>query len=159
MAAEKGNNYSPGRPTGYKAEFHDEQAYRLALLGKTVEEIADSFGESKTTIKRWFKEHPSFWSAVTRGREYADAQVAESLFKRATGFRTKEQRAFVRSVGDFSQVVEVKDIEIHYPPDPGAAMNWLKNRQPDKWRDKQQVELSGTIDLTMNLEEAPKDEA
>ncbi|TDR29009.1 hypothetical protein DES43_15215, partial [Aquamicrobium defluvii] len=25
-------------------------------------------------------------------------------------------------------------------PDPSAAMNWLKNRQPDKWRDKSEID-------------------
>jgi hypothetical protein len=28
----------------------------------------------------------------------------------------------------------------HVPPDPAAGMFWLKNRQPDKWRDVQQLE-------------------
>ncbi|MNQ95572.1 hypothetical protein D3C85_1111360 [compost metagenome] len=34
----------------------------------------------------------------------------------------------------------------YYPPDAGAAMNWLKNRQGKKWRDKQDIEHSGKID-------------
>lgn len=28
----------------------------------------------------------------------------------------------------------------HYPPDTTAAIFWLKNRQPAKWRDKKEVE-------------------
>ena len=28
----------------------------------------------------------------------------------------------------------------HYPPDTTAAIFWLKNRQPGKWRDKKEVE-------------------
>jgi hypothetical protein len=31
----------------------------------------------------------------------------------------------------------------HYPPDPTAAIFWLKNRQKDKWRDKREEEVSG----------------
>jgi hypothetical protein len=31
----------------------------------------------------------------------------------------------------------------HYPPDTTAAVFWLKNRQPDKWRDKTISEVSG----------------
>jgi hypothetical protein len=30
----------------------------------------------------------------------------------------------------------------HIPPDPAAGMFWLKNRQPDKWRDVQNIEHS-----------------
>ena len=33
----------------------------------------------------------------------------------------------------------------HAPPDPGAAFNWLKNRKPADWRDKQEVEHSGNV--------------
>jgi hypothetical protein len=28
----------------------------------------------------------------------------------------------------------------HYPPDTVAAIFWLKNRQKEKWRDKQEVD-------------------
>jgi len=27
----------------------------------------------------------------------------------------------------------------HLPPDAGAALNWLKNRQKELWRDKQEI--------------------
>ncbi len=31
----------------------------------------------------------------------------------------------------------------HYPPDTQAASLWLRNRQPDKWRDKLTHEHAG----------------
>ena len=31
------------------------------------------------------------------------------------------------------------------PPNEGAAMLYLKNRYPDRWRDKQEIEHSGNI--------------
>ena len=37
--------------------------------------------------------------------------------------------------------VVVKEVQ----PDAGAALNWLKNRQPQHWRDKQEVEQSGQV--------------
>src|SRR6266567_9586804 len=33
----------------------------------------------------------------------------------------------------------------HYPPDTKAALRWLMNRQPDKWRDRQDVNVTGSI--------------
>jgi len=33
----------------------------------------------------------------------------------------------------------------HYPPDTTAASLWLRNRQPDKWRDRQQIDVTGTF--------------
>ena len=31
----------------------------------------------------------------------------------------------------------------HFPPDTAAAFIWLKNRQPDRWRDKKEVHETG----------------
>ncbi len=33
----------------------------------------------------------------------------------------------------------------HYPPDTNAALAWLSRRQPDKWKDRQEVNVTGTI--------------
>ena len=33
----------------------------------------------------------------------------------------------------------------HYPPDTNAQRLWLMNRQPDKFRDRQQIDVTGTI--------------
>jgi len=33
----------------------------------------------------------------------------------------------------------------YYPPDTKAALRWLMNRQPAKWRDRQEVNVTGTI--------------
>ena len=40
------------------------------------------------------------------------------------------------------QIIYSKKTKKTVPPDTGAAMAWLKNRRPDKWRDKQDVEIS-----------------
>ena len=40
----------------------------------------------------------------------------------------------------------------HYPPDTGAAMAWLKNRQKGKWRDKQDIEHSGEVGIASLFE-------
>ena len=34
----------------------------------------------------------------------------------------------------------------HYPPDPTSMIFYLKNRRPDRWRDKQ--ELAGSLALS-----------
>ena len=33
----------------------------------------------------------------------------------------------------------------HYPPDTNAALAWLSRRQPEKWKDRQEVNVTGTI--------------
>jgi hypothetical protein len=37
----------------------------------------------------------------------------------------------------------------HYPPDTNAALRWLMNRQPERWRDRRHVEHGGSLDHRM----------
>lgn len=47
------------------------------------------------------------------------------------------------------QLVERKIKEV--VPDTTAQIFWLKNRRPDKWRDKQDMELSGKLDQVVTF--------
>lgn len=123
-----------GRPTRYKAEFA-EQAYKLCLLGATDAEMADFFGVSEQTINAWKKAHKEFLESITRGKLLADAEVAEKLFQRAKGYEHKAVKIF----NNQGEEMQVEYIE-RYPPDTQAASLWLRNRQPAKWRDKQEVD-------------------
>lgn len=63
--------------------------------------------------------------------------MSESLFKRATGIEVTEVE--VRDDGK-KKVKRVTKRPI--PPDTTAQIFWLKNRQPELWRDKPTVENS-----------------
>lgn len=129
----------PGRDSLYDPAMND-QARKLALLGLTDEEVAEFFGIHVATIYRWKNEYPAFCEALNAGKVAADANVAESLYKRATGEFIEFQKAYKnRETG----AVEVVTLKQWTPGDPGAAKLWLTNRQPTKWRDKQAVEVSG----------------
>jgi hypothetical protein len=39
----------------------------------------------------------------------------------------------------------------HHPPDIGAAKVWLYNRQPERWRDRKQVEHMGSLEHRASL--------
>jgi len=125
-----GNGKHPGgRPSKYKPEYC-QQALNLCLLGATDAELARSFDVIEETIREWKVDHPEFSAALKEGREDADAKVASSLYKRATGFTQGET---------------------YYPPDVGAALAWLANRTRKRdqvWKtryDHQQVD--GNVSL------------
>ena len=44
---------------------------------------------------------------------------------------------------DSGELRVTKKIRKQVAPDTGAAAFWLKNRKPDVWRDKQEVEHTG----------------
>jgi hypothetical protein len=65
------------------------------MLGHTNEELAAVFNVDPSTIQRWLVEKSSFRKAVERGREAADAKVARSMYRRATGITIKKERAVI----------------------------------------------------------------
>lgn len=147
MPAPPGNQYAVGygRPTKYEGEKTDARVRRMYLLGLTDEQVADFLGVALQTLYLWREEHKSFLEATEDGKHNADAAVAESLYKRATGFERKEAvKIFAPNFGEggtgeptYAPFTE------YYPPDTNAASLWLRNRQPRLWRDKQEHELTG----------------
>lgn len=135
-----------GRPTAYRDEYA-EQAYKLCLLGATDAEMGDFFGVSEQTINAWKKAHPRFLEAITRGKTEADANVAQRLYQRAIGYEHEDVYP-----SSYQGVVTLTPIHKYYPPDTPAASLWLRNRQPTKWRDKQEIEHGVTSDLASLME-------
>lgn len=134
-----------GRPTKYKEEYN-KQAYKLCLLGYTNDHLADFFEVDVDTIKEWLKVHEEFSASVRKGKDIADAQVAKKLYERATGYSHPEVDIKMYE----GQIIQTNLIK-HYPPDTAAAIIWLKNRQPRLWRDKQEIEQSGSLNLKVSM--------
>jgi transposase-like protein len=133
-----------GRPTLYQPEFA-AKARELCEQGATDQELADFFEVSARTLYRWKNSHPDFCQALKASKEPADERVERSLFERATGYERDEMD--IRVVG--GKIVQTT-VRKFYPPDTTAAIFWLKNRRPDLWRDKTDVEatLKGEIEHT-----------
>jgi hypothetical protein len=132
-----------GRPTKYKEEYA-EQAYKLCLLGATDKELANFFEVEEKTVNNWKEQFPKFLQSIKQGKEAADANVADRLYQRAMGYEHDDVELKVVSLGQ-NMGSEVQEVQVkkYYPPDPTSAIFWLKNRQKDKWRDRQ--EISATV--------------
>lgn len=128
-----------GRPSGYKPEFA-KQAAKLCKLGATDKELADFFEVDTATIYRWRNEHKEFCEAVIVGKERADERVERSLYNRAVGYTYESEKVFQFQ----GNIIRAPTLE-HVPPDPGAALNWLKNRQGERWRDKHDLAVTGGV--------------
>lgn len=139
-----------GRPTDY-AESFSEEARKLCQLGATDMELADFFEVDVRTIYRWKNLHETFCQAVTCGKEAADVRVERALYNRAVGYSHPAVKIFMPAGAEKPVYADFTE---HVPPDPGAAFNWLKNRKPAEWRDKQEVEHSGGV----TIQASPLDE-
>lgn len=129
-----------GRKSLYKEEYA-KQALKLSLLGATDIEMADFFGVSEQTFNSWKKKYPELFESIKRGKAVADSNVAAKLYNRAIGYEYDEKH----EVREGGVVVEVKNIHKHMPSDTTAAIFWLKNRQPEKWRDRKEIDTSVTL--------------
>ena len=154
-----------GRPSTYD-ERYPEEAYGLCLLGYTDKDLGKYFGVSEPTINAWKRKHPDFCKALKDGKEIADANVAKSLYKRATGYTYKEVRFEKVVLKDemgadietemFKKSVTHKEVA----PDVPAIKMWLYNRQKDRWKDQITHEQKEENDrpILEGGRELPKDE-
>lgn len=133
--------FATGRPTDYRPEF-DEQAQKLALLGATDKQLADFFNIAESTLNNWKNAHYSFLESLREGKMAADTKVAEALYLRAIGYSHPDMHIAVVD-GEIVKTVIVK----HYPPDTAACIFWLKNRQPQLWKEK--VEVKEDVSLSV----------
>lgn len=126
-----------GRPCDYKLEFC-EIAHTMSQAGATHREIADALDCAEGTFYRWMHEHPELREATKLGKESADDRVEHSLYRRAVGYSFDAIK-----IMQYEGSVVVEPYVEHVPPDVNAASLWLRNRRPELWRDKQNLELSG----------------
>lgn len=136
-----------GRPEKYLKEYAD-LAYKFCLLGADDANLAEFFCVEEKTINNWKQKHPEFLQSIKKGKNIADAEVAHSLYKRAVGYEHEAVKIFNDKDNGITEAPYIE----HYPPDTGAAIIWLKNRQKAKWRDKQEVEHGVNPDLASFLQ-------
>ena len=141
-----------GRPSKYKQEYA-EQARKLCLLGATDAKLADFFEVDEATINRWKHDFPEFCKSLKAGKIQADAEIAESLFNRAKGYVAPDLDIKMYE----GEIIETPYMK-HYPPDATSMIFWLKNRQPDLWREKREaVEINDDNEITINVVRVSKD--
>ena len=107
--------------------------------GLSKSEMAERMDISVKTFRKWEKNNVGIAEAVKIGRELTDINVENAILKKALGFETEEVKTVIKANGD----EEVTTVRKNVPPDISAASVWLKNRRPDKWRDKPTENNSG----------------
>lgn len=80
--------------------------------GLTDEQIAKKMKIGVRTLYEWKEKYPQISQSLKKGKEVADYQVENALFETALEGNTT------------------------------AQIFWLKNRRPDKWRDKQKEDTN-----------------
>jgi transcriptional regulator with XRE-family HTH domain len=126
-----------------------------AREGLTDEEIAGKIGIRRSTLSDWKNRFVDISDTLKKGKEVIDFEVEQALLKRALGSKYDEktyERIWNDKLGRYIKV-NTKIVTKHIVPDTTAQIFWLKNRKPDKWRDKQEIEHSGEMNVTSPLDE------
>lgn len=108
--------------------------------GLTDEQICKNLGIVKDTFYKYKEKYTDFSDALKKGKEIADIEVENALFKRAIGYKYKEVIKEVKEI-DGKKTTYIKEVVKEMPGDVGAQIFWLKNRKSSKWKDKQDIDI------------------
>lgn len=125
--------------------------------GLTNDQIAHNMGVSLRTFMDWMNRFPSISAHLKDGKAPVDIEVENAMLKRALGFTYEETITDVERMPTnkmdeegnpiFLEITKTRTIQKTALPDTTAQIFWLKNRRPDKWRDKPiEVEDKGTME-------------
>lgn len=134
-----------GRPTKYNPSYHPAMAKLAAEGGRNDDEIANELRISTATLNNWKIKYPEFLECLRAGKKSVDDEVESALLKKALGFRENAVKIFMPS-GAPEPIYA--PFEEYYPPDTTAGIFWLKNRQPERWREKVEQVHSGGIEIS-----------
>ena len=117
--------------------------------GLTDEQIAEKIGIHRDTLIEWKKRYSDISDTLKRGKDVVDRQVENALLKRALGYKydeiTKELSVDPDTGEERLTITKVVTKEVQ--PDTTAQIFWLKNRKPDEWRAKREVEDGDKMEL------------
>ena len=117
-----------------------KQAYELALLGVTEDQMARVMDVSVDTIAYWKKTKPEFLRALMDGRTLADVEVAKAFYRTCTGYEYEED--VVLQYRGNTEIVRVRKV---VPANPYACAKWLAIRQRETWTDVNKMEINQNI--------------
>lgn len=123
--------------------------------GLTDEQIAGNIGIRAATLYEWKKKFPEISESLKRGKEVVDRQVENALLKRALGYEYEEVKEKFECGVMTERTVTKKEVV----PDTTAQIFWLKNRKPEKWRDKPSYDDTSELDKLDEILKGLKDNA
>ena len=119
--------------------------------GLTDEQIAYNMHISTTTYYEWKKRYPEIAESIKENKAIVDTKVVNALYENTQNRIIKVQKTFkVKKVlvkdGVRQEIEELQtgEDEVFVRGDTTAQIYWTKNRLPADWRDKKEVELSGS---------------
>lgn len=105
----------------------------LISSGATDAYIAETVGITVKTLRKYRKQYPEFGELFQKNRAFCDDLVESALLKRATGYSDTSGK--------------------EVPPDVRAAVFWLQNRRPKRWKRCENHKKHANVNMEIHLSE------
>ena len=116
--------------------------------------LQKNIGIKRTSLYEWKKKYPDISDALKKGKEVVDRAVENALLKRALGYSyTETTRELVGT-----KIIVTKEVIKEVQPDTTAQIFWLKNRRPDIWRDRKDLEAKVDVNQQDPFKDMTKEE-
>ena len=119
----------------YKEWLTDSNLKRLQEWGKkglTNSLIAYNIGISERTLYTWINEHKEISVNLQLGKDLADKEIENALYKRALGYEINEEKTYIEE--NNGKIKKRKEITTkHIPGNVTAQICWLRNRKRKEW--------------------------
>lgn len=141
---------------GRSSKYHTHVEPKLLLIeawardGLTIDQIAEKLGIASSTFFVYKDKYLELSESLKKGQEVVDVEVENALLKKALGIvktinKPIKLKKVLYSNGkriSEEEYIEYAEEEVYIPPDTTAQIFWLKNRRPETWRDKKDIDAN-----------------
>lgn len=138
-----------------RVKFTDEfrkKAIELAKKGYLDKEICEYCDVNINTFYSWKQKRPDFAEDLRKAKHKINDKIEAQAYKRAMGYMITETKTIIAPNEEGEEaVVRIEKTNKHIPGDTKILMMLLKNRMPERYRDKKEIELSGEVNSNVNI--------
>lgn len=104
--------------------------------GLSVRQICENLNVNTNYWYKAIDASDEFARISTRTKDIVDREVENALYKRAIGYEYEE----ITEEYEADFLIKKKVVTKRQPPDVAAQIFWLKNKRPNDWKDKREVD-------------------
>lgn len=116
--------------------------------GLSNDQIAENMGIDRATFYRWANKYSDFGDVLKRTKEITVYEVEDAMFKAAKGYFVEETKTITNKDG---KTLRIETNKKWIPPNTTAQIFYLKNKDPDNWRERNDLSLTASNGVLESL--------
>lgn len=110
--------------------------------------IAENMGITEKTLYEWAAKYSDFGDTLKRTKEITVYEVEDAMFKAAKGYFVEETKTITNKDG---KTLRIETNKKWIPPNTTAQIFYLKNKDPDNWRERNDLSLTASNGVLESL--------